>query len=103
METTNLTKKELIQNELKAISLILMDRDFQDVHSAHPYFSIYKLGVTKVEIDDQERKMVVTISCHKPGLLIGKGGRNISELSLYLSRLVEKDVVIVAQEAKIFE
>ncbi len=42
----------------------------------------YEMGITKLEFD--ELKKTLTVHLRRPGLLIGKGGRIINDVSDYL-------------------
>lgn len=58
---------------------------------------VISLGVTKIEF----RGTVVTITLIRPGLLIGRHGKNIDDLTEYLSKQLRQKISINIIEDKI--
>jgi small subunit ribosomal protein S3 len=55
-------------------------------------------GVSRVEIDRQANKVLVTIHTARPGIVIGRGGQRVDEIRQYLERLIGKRVQLNIQE-----
>ena len=61
---------------------------------------LYSTGVSKIEIERASDRVKVTIHTAKPGLVIGKGGKDIEDLKNDLSKKVGKKVLLEIKEIK---
>src|SRR5271154_1910535 len=57
-------------------------------------------GISRVEIERAAARMRVNILAAKPGLIIGKGGKDIEELKTDLRKLLSRDVAVNIIEAR---
>ena len=57
-------------------------------------------SISLVEIDRQAKDVSVTIYTARPGIVIGRGGQRVDELSAYLEKLVGKKVRLNIQEIR---
>jgi len=57
-------------------------------------------AISLVEIDRQAKDVSVTIHTARPGIVIGRGGQRVDELSVYLEKLVGKKVRLNIQEIR---
>ena len=57
-------------------------------------------SISLVEIDRQAKDVTVTIYTARPGIVIGRGGQRVDELSAYLENLVGKKVRLNIQEIR---
>lgn len=57
-------------------------------------------SISLVEIDRQAKEVTVTIYTARPGIVIGRGGQRVDELSTYLENLVGKKVRLNIQEIR---
>ncbi len=57
-------------------------------------------SISLVEIDRQAKEVTVTIYTARPGIVIGRGGQRVDELSAYLENLVGKKVRLNIQEIR---
>ena len=57
-------------------------------------------AISLVEIDRQAKDVSVTIHTARPGIVIGRGGQRVDELSAYLENLVGKKVRLNIQEVR---
>ena len=57
-------------------------------------------SISLVEIDRQAKDVAVTIYTARPGIVIGRGGQRVDELSAYLEKLVGKKVRLNIQEIR---
>ncbi len=57
-------------------------------------------SISLVEIDRQAKDVTVTIHTARPGIVIGRGGQRVDELSAYLEDLVGKKVRLNIQEIR---
>jgi ribosomal protein S3 len=60
------------------------------------------LEITDVVVKNKWYCVKVTITLGRPGLLIGKAGKTIDALVLYLEKILEKNVVISIKESKLW-
>ena len=58
--------------------------------------------ITDITTVKNEDKIFVTITTHSPGIIIGKGGRSIDELKVYLERNLKIDIQIHLIENKMW-
>ncbi len=61
---------------------------------------LYTAGIAKIEIERTETRMKLNIHSAKPGLVIGKKGKDIEDLRKHLKQIVGKDVVLNIIEAR---
>lgn len=71
------------------------------------YFDEYDVNRAILEITDVKskfisKKIIITITLCRPGLLIGKQGKDIDKLTAYLSRRFDKEVQIKILESKLW-
>jgi small subunit ribosomal protein S3 len=57
-------------------------------------------AISLVEIDHQAKEIAVTIHTARPGIVIGRGGQRVDELSNYLEKLIGKRVRLNIQEIR---
>ncbi|NIO09479.1 MAG: 30S ribosomal protein S3 [Deltaproteobacteria bacterium] len=57
-------------------------------------------AISLVEIDRQAKEVSVTIYTARPGIVIGRGGQRVDELSVYLEKLVGRKVRLNIQEVR---
>ncbi|MDO4478877.1 MAG: 30S ribosomal protein S3 [Lachnospiraceae bacterium] len=61
---------------------------------------LYSTGVSKIEIERASDRVKITIWTAKPGLVIGKGGKDIEELKKDLTKLVNRKLIVDIKEIK---
>jgi small subunit ribosomal protein S3 len=62
--------------------------------------SLYKAGVSKIKISRRANQLSIDLFSAKPGLIIGKGGREVARVREELIRLTGKQIQLnVAEEA----
>jgi len=59
-----------------------------------------KAGVARIQIDRTPKRAVVTIHTSRPGIVIGKSGKEIAQLEEELKKLTSKEVKILIHEIK---
>jgi small subunit ribosomal protein S3 len=59
-----------------------------------------KAGIARIQIDRTPKRAVVTIHTSRPGIVIGKSGKEIAQLEEELKKLTSKDVKILIHEIK---
>ncbi|MBA4250910.1 MAG: 30S ribosomal protein S3 [Chlorobiaceae bacterium] len=59
-----------------------------------------KAGISKIIIDRTSRNVIITIHTSRPGVVIGKSGKEISQLEQELKSVTDKDVKIQITEIK---
>jgi len=57
-------------------------------------------AISLVEIDRQAKEVTVSIHTARPGIVIGRGGQRVDELSAYLEKLIGKKVRLNIQEIR---
>jgi small subunit ribosomal protein S3 len=57
-------------------------------------------GIARTEIERTAARIKITIHSAKPGVVIGKKGKDIEDLKLELRKLVTKDIVVNIVEAR---
>ncbi|HEY83459.1 MAG TPA: 30S ribosomal protein S3 [Dehalococcoidia bacterium] len=57
-------------------------------------------AISLVEIDHQAKEVAVTIHTARPGIVIGRGGQRVDELSSHLEKLIGKKVRLNIQEIR---
>ncbi len=62
---------------------------------------LYTAGISKIAIERASKKIKISISTAKPGMVIGRGGTGVEELRVALEKLTGKSVVINVEEIKI--
>ena len=60
----------------------------------------YAAGIPKIEIERSASRVTVNIHCAKPGLIIGKGGKEIEELKHSCEKVLNKPVSINIVEVR---
>lgn len=61
---------------------------------------IAEAGVDRVEIERSLTELIITLSVAKPGLVIGRGGKNIEELKKEIAKLTGLKVKLDIEEVK---
>lgn len=61
---------------------------------------LYSTGVSKIDIERASDRVKIIIWTAKPGLVIGKGGKDIEELKKVLSKMIDKKVAVDIKEIK---
>jgi small subunit ribosomal protein S3 len=59
-----------------------------------------KAGIARVQIDRTPKRAVVTIHTSRPGIVIGKSGKEIAQLEEELKKVTSKDIKILIHEIK---
>jgi small subunit ribosomal protein S3 len=59
-----------------------------------------KAGISRIQLDRTPKRAVVTIHTSRPGIVIGKSGKEIAQLEEELKKLTSKDVKILIHEIK---
>jgi small subunit ribosomal protein S3 len=59
-----------------------------------------KAGIAKVQIDRTPKRAVVTIHTSRPGIVIGKSGKEIAQLEEELKKVTSKEIKILIHEIK---
>ena len=59
-----------------------------------------KAGISRIVIERTPKRAVVTIHTSRPGIVIGKSGKEIAQLEEELKRITSKDVKILIHEIK---
>jgi small subunit ribosomal protein S3 len=62
-----------------------------------------KANVSRIVIDRTRKRIVVTIYTSRPGVVIGRSGKDVEQLEGELSKLTSSDVAIVINEIKLPE
>ena len=57
-------------------------------------------GVSRVNIDRTSKNLTITINTARPGIVIGKGGEEVTRLKAEVAQLTEKEVQINISEIK---
>lgn len=60
------------------------------------------LEITDIQSKFKSNEIIITITLGRPGLLIGKGGKDIDKLTKYLTRRFDKEVQIKIIESKLW-
>ena len=59
-----------------------------------------KAGISRIQIDRTPKRAVITIHTSRPGIVIGKSGKEIAQLEEELKKITAKDVKILIHEIK---
>jgi len=59
-----------------------------------------KAGISRILIDRTPKRAVITIHTSRPGIVIGKSGKEIAQLEEELKRVTSKEVKILIHEIK---
>ncbi len=59
-----------------------------------------KAGISRIQIDRTAKRAVITIHTSRPGIVIGKSGKEIAQLEEELKKVTSKDVKILINEIK---
>ncbi len=59
-----------------------------------------KAGISRIQIDRTPKRAVITIHTSRPGIVIGKSGKEIAQLEEELKKITSKDVKILIHEIK---
>ena len=62
--------------------------------------TLYSAGVPTIEIERDSAKVRIYIHCSRPGVVIGKGGEEITKLEGEVKNLIGKDVKISIVEVR---
>ena len=62
--------------------------------------ALYSAGVPTIEIERDSTKIRIYIHCSRPGVVIGKGGEEITKLEAAVSKMIGKDVKISIVEVR---
>ena len=57
-------------------------------------------GISKIEIERNNKRCEVIINTSRPGVIIGRGGEEINKLKQTLSKLVDEEVTVSIMEVK---
>ena len=61
-----------------------------------------QLGITDIEKDEDEENIKIGITLKRPGLLIGKYGRTLDDITNFLTDFLEKQVTIQILESPFY-
>jgi small subunit ribosomal protein S3 len=59
-----------------------------------------KAGISRIQIDRTPKRAVITIHTSRPGIVIGKSGKEIAQLEEELKKVTNKEVKILIHEIK---
>ncbi len=59
-----------------------------------------KAGISRIVIDRTSKNIILTIHTSRPGVVIGKSGKEITQLEQELKQITEKDVKVQISEIK---
>jgi small subunit ribosomal protein S3 len=59
-----------------------------------------KAGISRIVIDRTSKNIILTIHTSRPGVVIGKSGKEITQLEEELKRITDKDVKVQISEIK---
>ena len=59
-----------------------------------------KAGISRIVIDRTSKNIILTIHTSRPGVVIGKSGKEITQLEEELKRFTDKDVKVQISEIK---
>jgi len=59
-----------------------------------------KAGIARVQIDRTPKRAVITLHTSRPGIVIGKSGKEIAQLEEELKKITSKEVKILIHEVK---
>lgn len=59
-----------------------------------------KAGVSRIVVDRTSKNVTVTISTSRPGVVIGKSGKDIAQLEQELKKMFDKEVKVQINEIK---
>lgn len=59
-----------------------------------------KAGISRIQIDRTPKRAVITIHTSRPGIVIGKSGKEIAQLEEELKKITSKEVKILIHEIK---
>ncbi len=82
------------------------DRDYTELlHEdyrirAHIKERFYMAGVSRIQIQRTGNKVRITIHTAKPGIIIGRGGTEVEQLKVALTKMTGKNININIQEIK---
>ena len=62
--------------------------------------TLYGAGIPKIEIERDNAKVRIYLHCARPGVVIGKGGEEITRLEAQLTKMVGKTVKLSIVEAR---
>ena len=62
--------------------------------------SLYSAGVPKIEIERDNAKVRIYLHCARPGVVIGKGGEEITRLQAQVEKMIGKSVALNIVEAR---
>jgi len=59
-------------------------------------------SITDVEVESNKTGMVIIITTNRPGILIGKGGKDINHLTEYLNKQFKVNIQLKIKECKLW-
>ena len=62
--------------------------------------TLYGAGIPKIEIERDNAKVRIYLHCARPGVVIGKGGEDITRLQAQVEKLIGKSVALNIVEAR---
>lgn len=93
-------------NFIKRFRLKEVDsKKVKQIISFHLWYKQYdnlRYNVTKLSVYENKTEIVVKLETYRPGLWIGKGGRDIDELKKVLTEKLGKEVRIELSECKLW-
>lgn len=61
---------------------------------------VQRSGISKIYIERQLKRVIITVMTSKPGVIIGKGGAEVDKLKVEIKKIVNTDVQINISEIK---
>lgn len=98
--TDKLEVENLCLKEVKKLLRIYFDYVCEDKDK---YFIKMFITDVKVDFDTRLRSLKVTLVTHKPGLIIGVGGKHMDRLRDYLKKHIVDTSTVYIDELNIFE
>ena len=80
----------------KVGDLIVEDKKIRDFLKK----TLYGAGVPKIEIERDNAKVRIYLHCARPGVVIGKGGEEITRLQAQVEKMIGKSVALNIVEAR---
>jgi len=62
--------------------------------------SLVRAGISRIEIEREDKSLTIDIYTARPGIIIGKGGTEVDRLKSAIEKMVKKDVQISVAEVK---
>lgn len=97
--TNNLKDISLIKQQFKAL---LKGDEYLCTDPIFGYDGFIRLQITNIQVEIKEKLIIITVTLERPGLLIGKGGKDIDAISKRINEWLDKSVKIEIKESNIW-